>query len=124
MRYRYDDDMEMLLRPSPLADISTAVLIRSGRRRAGISQAELANRAGTTQSAISRWEHGHDEPRLKRLGEVLEACGLRPTLCINGMEADDEVDRAQLRQQLSMSPEQRLASVANVSRLRTTARRA
>jgi hypothetical protein len=35
-----------------------------------------------------------------------------------------DVDRAQIRQQLAMSPEQRLASVANISRTAAVARRA
>ena len=37
---------------------------------------------------------------------------------------DDGVDRAQLRQQLAMTPEQRLASVVNLSRFVAEARRA
>ena len=109
-------------RAASLAEVSPAALIREARTRAGLSQAALAERAGTTQSAVSRWEGGHEEPRLRRLGEILEACGVLPTLTVTGL--DDVVDRTQLRQQLAMSPEQRLASVANVSRLRAKAKRA
>ena len=86
--------------------------IRAARVEAGLSQEDLASRLNTTQSAVSRWERGHDEPRISTLNGILRACGLRLVL---STERDD-VDRAQIRQQLAMSPEQRLASVTNVSR--------
>ena len=52
------------------------MLIREARRRAGVSQAELARRIGTTQSAIARLERGKTEPSLKRVREILRALGL------------------------------------------------
>ena len=103
-----------------LGAVDAGRLVRQARAHAAISQAVLAARVGTTQSAVSRWEAGIDEPRLARIAQVLEACGLEASVVVQ----DPSVDRAQIRQQLAMSPEQRLASVANVSRLRTTARRA
>ena len=116
--------VDLLYRPRELGRLDTAALIRDARRRAGLSQAALAEALGTTQSAVSRWEHGREEPRRSRLVEILDACGLQASINISAIDEDGVVDRAQLRQQLAMSPEQRLASVANVSRLRTTARRA
>ncbi len=104
-----------------LIDLDTGPLIRDARSAAGISQAELARRLGTTQSAVSRWERGHDEPRLSRLGGILGACGFRPQLRLDPV---DDVDRAQIRQQLALSPAERLASVTNVSRFVQAARRA
>ncbi|MEA2522666.1 MAG: hypothetical protein QOI81_2312 [Actinomycetota bacterium] len=50
--------------------------IREARRRAGLSQRELAGRLGTTQSAIARLERGRAEPSFARVGEALQACGL------------------------------------------------
>lgn len=96
-----------------------ALLIARSRQTAGISQAELAERCGTTQSAISRWERGHDEPRLSTLTVVLRACGQRLVLHAE----PDDVDRAQIRQQLAMTPDDRLASVVNLSRTLSTAQR-
>ena len=93
-------------------------LIHSARLHAGLTQGQLAQRIGTTQSAVSRWERGHDEPRLSSLSAILRACGLRLVL---RAEVDD-VDRAQVRQQLAMSPDERLASVANLSRMLASAR--
>jgi transcriptional regulator with XRE-family HTH domain len=88
------------------------------RSAAGLSQQDLANKIGTTQSAISRWERGHDEPRMTSLVDIFRACGKRLSLHI-----DDDVDRSQIRQQLAMTPEQRLMSVVNVSRTRASVRR-
>lgn len=100
---------------------SPAELIRGGRRHAGLTQAQLAERLGTTQSAVSRLESGRDEPRLSTLRAALAACGLVLDLVAR---AEPDVDRAQIRQQLAMTPEQRLASVRNLSRTIAGARRA
>jgi transcriptional regulator with XRE-family HTH domain len=51
-------------------------LVREARRRAGLTQAELARRVGTTQSAIARIERGRTEPSLRRVRELVRACGL------------------------------------------------
>lgn len=107
-------------RMTSLADIEPSELIRTSRRVAGLTQAALAERVGTTQSAVSRWERGHEEPRLARLAAVLAACGVRASLTLT---QDDGVDRAQIRQQLAMSPAERLASVTNISRFVATAKR-
>jgi transcriptional regulator with XRE-family HTH domain len=45
--------------------------------RAGISQAELARRVGTTKSAISRLESGRHRPNVETLQRVAEAVGAR-----------------------------------------------
>jgi transcriptional regulator with XRE-family HTH domain len=110
-----------MLAPRTIIDLAPGEIIRDARRRAGLSQAELARRVGTAQSALSRWERGHDEPRLSRLADVLRACGLRARLVFDDA---DVVDRAQIRQQLALSPAERLASVTNLSRFVSAARRA
>ncbi|MEO6652699.1 MAG: helix-turn-helix transcriptional regulator [Ilumatobacteraceae bacterium] len=92
-------------------------LIRSSRERAGLSQTQLAERVGTTQSAVSRWERGHDEPRLTTLARLIRACGRSASIVV-----DDGVDRAQIRAHLALTPTQRLSAVTNVSRLRAIAR--
>jgi ribosome-binding protein aMBF1 (putative translation factor) len=51
-------------------------LVREARRRAGLSQDELADRVGTTQSAIARLERGRAVPTLERTRELIRACGL------------------------------------------------
>jgi predicted nucleotidyltransferase/DNA-binding XRE family transcriptional regulator len=54
-----------------------AALLQQARRRAGLSQAELADLAGTSQSAINRYERGVVEPSLSTLRRLLQACGAR-----------------------------------------------
>lgn len=53
-----------------------ARLIRDARKEAGLSQAELAARVGTTQSAISRLEdadyEGHSLSTLQRIADALD----------------------------------------------------
>jgi len=62
-------------------------LIREARRRAGLTQQELAGRLGTTQSAIARLERGGTEPSYERVAGAVRACGfeLVPRL----LRADD-----------------------------------
>ena len=97
-------------------------LIATLRRDASLSQQALADRLGTSQPAVSRWERGHDEPRLSTLEEIVAACGRRLTLAITDLAIDDGIDRAQIRQQLAMTPDERLQSVVNVSAAMATAR--
>jgi uncharacterized protein len=55
--------------------MDTAAILRGARERAGISQAELAARTGTSQAAVARREAGHEEPRLSTLRRLVYACG-------------------------------------------------
>lgn len=100
--------------------LDVAGIVRRCRHAAGISQRELARRIGTVQPAVSRWERGHDEPRLSTLEAVARACG--STLSIDVSPTSDTVDLAQLRQNLAMTPDQRLESLANLGRLLASAR--
>lgn len=50
-------------------------LVREARRRAGLTQAELARRAGTSQPAIARYERARSVPDLPTLHRIAEACG-------------------------------------------------
>lgn len=47
------------------------------RARAGLTQAELAERMGTTQSAIARMEGGRVNPSIAMLRRYAEATGTR-----------------------------------------------
>jgi len=50
-------------------------LIRDARAGAGLTQRQLAIRAGTSQAAIAAYELGHKEPRLTILERILAAAG-------------------------------------------------
>lgn len=52
-----------------------AQLLRSARDKAGFSQAALAARAGTSQSAIARYERGMATPSIATLERLLMTCG-------------------------------------------------
>jgi transcriptional regulator with XRE-family HTH domain len=73
-------------------------LVREARRRGNLTQAELAARLGTTQSAVARLEGGGSAPSLERLGRIAGACGLElvPTLR-PGDDSDWSVASANLR---------------------------
>lgn len=51
-------------------------LVREARRRAGLTQAELAQRVGTSQPAIARYERARSMTDLDTLHRIAEACGL------------------------------------------------
>jgi len=52
-----------------------ATTLRSVRKDAGLSQADLAGRAGTSQPALARYETGAALPTLPTLERLLSACG-------------------------------------------------
>lgn len=54
-----------------------AAALRRARRDAGLSQRDLARRAGTSQSTLSAYEAGSKQPSAATLSRLLEACGAR-----------------------------------------------
>lgn len=52
-------------------------LIRQARRAAGLTQAELARRASTSQSAVAAYESGAKTPTVETLERLLRAAGQR-----------------------------------------------
>ncbi len=50
-------------------------LILQARLRAGLSQRDLADRAGTSQSAIAAYERGAKDPAFETLSRILRAAG-------------------------------------------------
>jgi transcriptional regulator with XRE-family HTH domain len=59
--------------------MDAATLLREARAAAGLSQAELAERSGTSQATLSSYEHGHRTPSAATLGRILAAAGRRLT---------------------------------------------
>src|SRR3712207_3507746 len=54
--------------------------LREARRSAGLSQAELATRTGTSQATISAYENGRKQPWVETFGRLLAATGRRRTV--------------------------------------------
>lgn len=52
-------------------------LIRQARLEAGLTQAELAELAGTSQPAVARYERGTVAPSMSTFERLLAACGRR-----------------------------------------------
>ncbi len=57
-------------------DMHGGHLIREARRRAGLTQAELAERLSTAQPNVARWESADMSPSVDMLSRVIQACGL------------------------------------------------
>jgi transcriptional regulator with XRE-family HTH domain len=57
--------------------VDAATIISTSRRRAGITQRELARRAGTSAAAICLYESGQRQPRVDTLTRVVASCGGR-----------------------------------------------
>ncbi|MDQ3092603.1 MAG: helix-turn-helix transcriptional regulator, partial [Actinomycetota bacterium] len=54
--------------------------LREARRLAGLSQAELARRAGTSQATVSAYESARKQPSVTTLSRLLAAAGARLTV--------------------------------------------
>jgi uncharacterized protein len=68
---RYTDGMETA---------TAGALLRQARNRAGLSQVDLAARAGVTQSVISAYESGQRQPSIPALARLVGAAGFELTL--------------------------------------------
>jgi len=94
-------------------------ILRYCRRRAGLTQRELALRVGVAQPAIARIESGRVIPRVDTLTRLLSACDFGFEL-----RAAPGLDRTAIRELLRLSPNQRLdlaaAEANNLSRLGLT----
>jgi transcriptional regulator with XRE-family HTH domain len=69
----------VLDRAAPRQDrrVDCAELLRNARWHAGLTQAEVAARAGTSQQALARYERGHSAPSVAVLERLLAASGMR-----------------------------------------------
>ncbi|MGN6406874.1 MAG: helix-turn-helix domain-containing protein [Curtobacterium sp.] len=72
--------------PRPAPPVSAAGLIRDARLRAELTQVQLADRAGVTQSVISTYENGRREPSLAALQRLLLAAGFTAAIDLHPIE--------------------------------------
>jgi len=87
--------------------------LRFYRLRAGLTQQELARRAGISQPALARIESGRVTPRIDTAARLLRECGmsLEPV-----PRAGVGVDRTAIRQLLALSPRERLRLASKEAR--------
>ncbi|MDR0892029.1 MAG: helix-turn-helix domain-containing protein [Mediterranea sp.] len=55
----------------------TGQIVEDARKKAKISQAELARRIGSNRSYVSRIEHGQTEPKISTFYRIMNALGCR-----------------------------------------------
>jgi predicted transcriptional regulator len=99
-------------------------LLRSARRRAGLTQRQLADAAGVPQATVGRIEAGLVDPRSDTLDRLLRATGhelaVEPRLGVG-------VDRSLIRSMLAMTPEQRVVAAgvagSNLTAFKAASRR-
>jgi hypothetical protein len=103
--------------------LDPALLVREARSRAGLSQRELALRAGTSQSVVARIEAGQTRPGSETLRRILEAAGFELLAELVPLPALDTHMLEDVARILALTPEQRLREVGNVSRFVSAARR-
>jgi hypothetical protein len=72
--------------------VSLGTLIRSTRERHGLTQAELALRAGTSQNAVSRVERDEISPSVETVQRLLGAMGERLELTVQRIDGDFDPD--------------------------------
>jgi len=93
-----------------------ADIVRRARESAGLSQRELAGRAGTSQPAIARVEAGRGTVTVATLERLVAATGARLTWTLEPGRQEDpvteayrrHVDRTLLRENLRRSVDERL----------------
>src|SRR3954465_9465535 len=87
--------------------MTPGTMIRRAREQRGLSQRQVAIRAGTTQTAISRVEHDEVSPTVETIQRLLLAMGYRLDLAAEPMPG--VLDERHHDEQLKMPVAERLA---------------
>jgi transcriptional regulator with XRE-family HTH domain len=81
-------------------------LLADARRRAELTQADLAQRLAISQASVAQLERPGSNPRIATLDRALRAAGAE--LVISACPRETSVDESLIRQQLALTPAQRL----------------
>lgn len=84
-------------------------LIRQARVSAGLTQRELAERLGTHQPVIARWESGSTRPDFDSVVRAVEACGFDLHVELRSVDHDTVL----VKRELAKPPAERLADLVN-----------
>src|SRR5262249_52096454 len=104
-----------------MASTTAAILVATARRRAGLTQRDLARRARTSQSVVARVEAGVVSPSWATLQRLVNCAGfdVQATLSPRAHGRSHMLD--DVARILRLTPEQRLLELRNASRLFGTA---
>lgn len=94
-------------------------MLRSARRRARLTQRQLATVAGVPQATIGRIEAGLVSPRVETLVRLLNATGHEVSV---ERRIGEGIDRSLIRERLRLTPEQRIRLAAEEARAMPTIR--
>jgi transcriptional regulator with XRE-family HTH domain len=86
-------------------------VIREARLLAGLSQRELADRAGVPRPSIVRWERGTVEPGFDMTRHILRTCGFDVSLV---RYEPDEAAEVRLSGRLELTPQERVLAMLGV----------
>ena len=103
-----------------MASMSISYLVQEARRRAGLTQAELARRAGVPKSTVGRIESGARTPSTRMVERLVHAAGLQVSVAL--MEPDPATE-AMFERTLRRSPKERLEDATRVARFVLRGRR-
>lgn len=90
--------------------MTSGMLIREARLRAGLSQGELSERSGKDRAQIARWEHDVVQPSFETLRDLIRACSFDLELALVPYEVDDR-EKARLQKSLMRSPQERMQAM-------------
>ena len=97
-------------------------LVREARKRAALTQGELAERAGTTQSAVARLESGRTSPSLEQVQRLMRLCGYDLLVELAPYDDSDRV-QADPRSAIEQRLVRLIASTGRMRELREEVRR-
>jgi len=97
-----------------------ASIVQEARRRAGLSQAALAEKAGVPKSTVGRIESGARTPSVELVERLVRAAGLQVTVSL--AEPDPGTD-SMFERTLRRTPAQRLADATRAARFVLRGRR-
>lgn len=89
-------------------------LVTDARVRAGLTQAGLAQRLAISQASVAQLERPESNPRIATLDRALRATGAE--LVISARPRRPSVDESLIRQQLALTPTQRLRGLEDMYR--------
>jgi transcriptional regulator with XRE-family HTH domain len=87
-----------------MVGVKPGPLLADARRRAGLTQAELADRLGISQSAVAKLEREDANPTVRTLERALRATGNR----IEARPVLPNVDETLIRAELAVPPAERI----------------